>query len=113
MNDNKSEPFGYNRRDFLKRGSFASLMTMMGGVELFAETTPTPAGETKDSEAKIKVAVIGLGARGRDILSALSLLKPADVAAVCDTYGAFLRRSSKFAPNAKKVEDYKAIIDDK
>ena len=46
MNENENEALGYNRRDFLKGGSVATLMTMMGGVELFAQTNAAPAGET-------------------------------------------------------------------
>jgi len=111
MNENGNDFSGYNRRDFLKSGSFASLMTMMGGVELFAQSAPAPASDPIGG--KIKVGVIGLGWRGRDILTSLTKLPQADVAAICDTYGAYLRRSGKFAPAAKPVPDYKAILDDK
>ena len=109
MNLNRSDLSGYNRRDFLKSGSFASLMTMMGGVELFAQSAPV---DEKPVGGLMKVGIIGLGARGRDILGALTKLKMAEVAAICDTYGAYLRRSSKFAPKAKQVPDYKAILED-
>jgi len=55
-------------------------MTMMGGVELFAESAPPASGDGKSAAVKIKVGVIGLGARGREILEALGHLDPADVA---------------------------------
>jgi predicted dehydrogenase len=113
MNENSNDFSGYNRRDFLKSGSFASLMTMMGGVELFAQSTPAAAPDPKAIGGQMKVGVIGLGSRGRDILSSLTKLPEADVAAICDTYGAYLRRSGKFAPAAKPFTDYKAILDDK
>ena len=74
MNENESEALGYNRRDFLRGGSVATLMTMLGGVELFAQTNAAPAGETKAPAVKIKVAVIGLGAWGREILNTLARL---------------------------------------
>jgi predicted dehydrogenase len=112
MSENGNDPFGYNRRDFLKSGSFATLMTMMGGVELLAQSSPAPA-EGKTAGAKFKVAVIGLGDWGRRILTELMRSESADVAAICDTYGAFLRRSSKMAPGAKPFEDYKVILEDK
>ena len=41
MKENSNET--YNRRDFLKSGSFATLMSMMGGVELFAQNSSPPA----------------------------------------------------------------------
>src|SRR5438094_1093342 len=113
MNENGNEALGYNRRDFLKSGSYASLMALMGGVELIAQTNAAPSAEGNPTGAKIKVAVIGLGAWGREILTTLGRLPQAEVAAICDTYGAFVRRSSKFAPKAKQIEDYKAILDDK
>src|SRR5207245_2325032 len=52
MNENGKGPLGYNRRDFLKSGSFASLMSLMGGVELFAQTTSTPTEESKPAALK-------------------------------------------------------------
>ena len=67
MNENGKGPLGYNRRDFLKSGSFASLMSLMGGVELFAQTTSPPTEESKPAGAKLKIGVIGLGAWGREI----------------------------------------------
>jgi len=38
MNDNEIQPSDYNRRDFLKGGSVATLMSLMGGVRLFGHT---------------------------------------------------------------------------
>src|SRR4029077_1283620 len=93
MNENESDVLDFNRRDFLKTGSAATLMTMLGGVELFGETSATPGGEEK-VEAKIKVGVIGLGAWGREILNTLAVVKQADVAAICDTYPASVRRAA-------------------
>ena len=44
MSENENDLLGHNRRDFLKGGSYATLMTMLGGVELFAQTIAAPAG---------------------------------------------------------------------
>ena len=104
----------FNRRDFLKGGSFATLMTMMGGVPLFADPVPEAKPETKPADGpKLKVAVIGLGQRGREILDQLGRSTQAEVAALCDNYPAFLRRSSSKAPGAAQVEDYKAVLANK
>jgi len=114
MNENESEALGYNRRDFLRGGSVATLMTMLGGVELFAQTNAAPAGETKAAPVvKIKVAVIGLGAWGREILNTLGRVPQADIAAICDTYPASLKRTASAAPGAAQTADYKTILDDK
>ena len=104
---------GYNRRDFIKGGSVATLMTMLGGVELFAQTNTAPPTDPGIAPPpKVKVAVIGLGSWGREILNTLAVARQADVAAICDHYPAFMKRASTAAPNAKQVEDYKAILAD-
>src|SRR5712671_4400760 len=83
---NKTETVELNRREFLKGSSFATLMTMLGGVELI---TPAPV-HAVDLETlvpfQVKCAVVGLGAWGREILATLSRLKTAQLVAVCDTY---------------------------
>jgi len=116
----QTESSGYNRRDFLKGSSFATLMTMLGGVQLFAQATPEPPAETKAPPKKLKVGIIGLGTWGREILDQLGrlagdekvLVQP-EVAAICDNYPAMVRRSSRKVPEAAKVEDYKAILENK
>jgi predicted dehydrogenase len=117
MNQPESNQAGFNRRDFLKGGSFATLMTMMGGVPLIAQPAPEPKPGLKPEGAKVKVAVIGLGPWGRDILDQLARIplgKPhPEVVAICDNYPAMLRRSAGKAPGAAPVEDYKAILDNK
>ncbi len=110
---NKTETAELNRREFLKGGSFATLMTMLGGVELI---TPAPA-RAVDLETlvpfQVKCAVIGVGAWGREILGTLSRLKTAQLVAVCDTYPVSLKRAAGSAPKARGVEDYRKILDDK
>ena len=113
MNENESEALGYNRRDFLRGGSVATLMTMLGGVQLFAQTNAAPAGDAKAAAAKIKVAVIGLGVWGREIINTLARVPQADVTAICDTYPASLKRTASAAPGAAQTADYKTILDDK
>jgi|ERR1051326_635650 predicted dehydrogenase len=110
MNENEDNPLGYNRRDFLKGGSVATLMTMLGGVELLADPAAAPSGDIKGTGAKVKVAVIGLGSWGREILNTLGRLPIADIGAVCDVYPASLRRGATAAPNALQTADYKTIL---
>ena len=115
MNENENDALGYNRRDFLKGGSFATLMTMLGGVELFAQTNGRrqPA-RAKKPTVKMKVAVIGLGAWGREIVNTLARCQEeADLAAICDTYPASLKRTASAAPAATQTQDYKTILANK
>ena len=117
MNENESEALGYNRRNFLKGGSVATLMTMLGGVELFAQTNAAPGEAGKAPVAKMKVAVIGLGAWGREIVNTLvnpvAPVEPADLAAICDTYGPSLRRTANSVPGVNQTPDYKTILANK
>src|SRR5881397_1748549 len=102
----------FNRRDFLKGSSVATLMAMLGGVELRAQAQYSKA-EEKEPGMTVKCGVIGLGARGREIVSTLARLKQADIAAVCDKYPAFMRRGANLAPKAKPLDDYRKVLDDK
>ena len=118
MNNSLPDNSEFNRREFLKGGSVAALMTMLGGVELAAKTSPETKGEpTAEVGPTTKVAIIGLGAQGRDILEQLGRLdlkKPhAEVVALCDNYPAMLRRAARNAPGAALVEDYQAVLDNK
>jgi len=109
----KPETAGLNRRDFLRGSSFATLMTMLGGVELISRTTACAADLETLVPFKVKCGVIGLGAWGREIVSTLSRLKTAQLVSVCDTYAVSLKRAASVAPNAKSVDDYRKILDDK
>ncbi len=111
-NENENSGSGFNRRDFLKGGSMATMMTLLGGVELFAQTA-TAADEKTEVLSKNKVAVVGLGAWGREILSALATVPEAVVVVICDIYPAALKRSASLAPAAAQVADFKAVLENK
>jgi predicted dehydrogenase len=122
MNQNELDALGFNRRDFLKGGSVATLMTMLGGVELFGQ--PATAAPESKAMATTKVAVIGLGSWGREILRTLPTLTftppnsdeklpLVEVAAICDNYPAALKRASAEAPKATQTGDYKTILENK
>ncbi|HWW03570.1 MAG TPA: Gfo/Idh/MocA family oxidoreductase [Candidatus Acidoferrum sp.] len=113
MDENETRTPEFNRRDFLKGGSTATLMTMLGGVELFAQTKEDSEIDLEDRGPKVKVAVIGLGTRGREILNTLARWPKAEIVAVCDTYPASVRRSASIAPGAVQTEDYRAILNNR
>ena len=103
----------YNRRDFLKGGSLATLMTLLGGVELIAQDAAPPAASADSAGPKVKCGIIGLGVWGREIINTLLRLPNVDLAAICDTYPAWLKRAANLAPNAMTTPDYKTILADK
>lgn len=103
-----------NRRDFLRGGSFAALLSALGAVELRAQDKPKEGGETqyKTTGAPVKMGVIGCGVWGREIIETLIRLPNTPVVALCDSYGAFLRRANKIAPEARPHENYKDLLGD-
>lgn len=110
-----------DRRDFIKGLSLTSMgMGMAGATELFANAQAAPQVPALDDELKgrpVNCAVIGLGTRGKEILTGLSRMtdKFAPVTYICDTFSAptFVRRAQAIAPTAKFEPDYKKVLDDK
>ncbi len=116
--NNKNESTESNRRDFLKNASLATMMAVVGGVELRAQdaskTAATPdAGLTKiPPPPPINVGVIGLNEWGREILRTLALLPSAPVVAICDNYPGAFARAGKEAPKAKRYDNYTKLLAD-
>jgi predicted dehydrogenase len=108
-NETPKNESGFNRRDFLKGSSAATLMAMLGGVPLVPEARAEDWEEEFDGST-VHCAVIGLGTWGREILANLSRQKGAEITAICDNYGPFLRRSATAYPNATATEDYKEVL---
>lgn len=102
------ESSDFNRRDFLKGSSTATLMAVLGGTPIVAPwvqaADPAPAGEA------FNIGVIGCGAWGRDILNTLSRIPTARIAAVCDSYPVMLRRAKEPAPDARQYADYTELL---
>ena len=114
MKQKKPNTNEFNRRDFLRGSSAATLMTLLGGVELaMGPQSARPVDAEKLHGPAVKSGVIGLGARGREILSTLARLAEAKVVAVCDKYPAYLRRGAGLAPGAASTADYRQILDNK
>lgn len=80
-----------------------------GAGEARAAEEPAAAAQA----APVKVGVIGCGVWGRDILNTLARLPKAEVAAVCDSYPAMLKRGKDAAPKAEGVADYRKILENK
>src|SRR5689334_4372215 len=112
MNSNQTVAADFSRRDFLRGGSMAALFAAMGAQPLQAADAPKEEPR-KAGGAKVKTAIIGLGPWGREVLSTLQRIPEAEVAAVCDSYPAMLRRSLSNAPGVTGTEDYQTILANK
>ena len=112
MNNQPSPDF--NRRDFLRQTSLASLMAFMGGIELRAENAAAPAAAPAYTAIPVgptvNYGVIGLGVWGREIVNTLSQLPNAPVLAICDTYASMVRRTAEAAPKAETFDDYTKLL---
>ncbi len=65
-----------------------------------------------DDEAPVRVAVIGTGGRGSDLLRALVTLDAAEVVGLADDYPPHLEQGAKYAgPKATPFADYRAMLD--
>jgi predicted dehydrogenase len=115
-----------NRRDFLKGVTLTSLGLKIAAEELNAHAQANPqvkaAGSQDfkpDDELKgrpVNCAVIGLGARGKEILTSLSKMGAfAPIVGICDTFSAptFVKKAQAIAPKATFTNDYKKLLDDK
>lgn len=105
-----------SRRNFLQGASMATIMAMLGGIELKpAENEQQP--QAQPTEVKrgnpVNCAVIGCGVWGREILSTLATLPTAPVVAICDNYQPMLNRAKKLAPNAEPFTDYRKLLEKK
>jgi predicted dehydrogenase len=59
----------------------------------------------------VRVALIGSGARGSDLIRALTTIESVDLVAVCDDYPPHLEQGAKYAgPKAKTYADYRKLL---
>lgn len=64
-------------------------------------------------DAPIRVAVIGTGGRGSDLIRALTAIDDAMIVGVCDDYPPHLEQGTKYAgPQAKQFADYRKLLDE-
>lgn len=102
-----------NRRDFLRGGSFATLMMLLGGVPIRAAEDASAGGQAAPAKSQpppVKLGLIGCGQWGRDILEALAAIPHGPVVAICETFPAWLNRAGRLVPDAKKHSDYRQLL---
>ncbi len=98
----------FTRRSFLRGGSYAAAASLLGGIELVAESEQAP--PPASASGIVNCAVVGLGSWGREILTTLARLPQAKVVAICDTFPRSLRRASVIAGGAQGVDNYQSVL---
>jgi predicted dehydrogenase len=64
-------------------------------------------------DAPVRVAVIGTGGRGSDLIRALTTIESVELVGVCDDYAPHLEQGAKYAgPQAKTFADYRKLLDE-
>jgi predicted dehydrogenase len=93
-----------SRREFIQTGAIAAGTIAAPSVLRGAEPTSDP----------VRVAQIGLGTRGIDLIRVAGSNKACKVVAVCDVYQPHLRRGVELSnnPDVKTHVDYKELLDD-
>jgi predicted dehydrogenase len=103
------------RRELLGLGTVGAMLGL-GTYAHAAELTPTQAAYKAVEEipaTPVTIAIIGLGERGREILTSLSYLAGVTVSHLCDTYTGAQKRAQELAKTATFVTDYKVVLADK
>jgi len=88
------------------------LATTLAAGALTNAVCPAQGEATSPEEEPIRVGVIGTGARGCDLIRALTTIAGARVVAVCDPYGPHRERGWQYAgPLARSFEEASAMLD--
>jgi predicted dehydrogenase len=99
--------FTLSRREFLVGATAATAAIWLTADELAAQTPAAAVGPP------LACGVVGLGLRGKELLTTIGRFPNASLAAICDTYEPFVTRAKESAPNATAFSDYKQMLDKK
>lgn len=108
-------PVRKTRRRFL----FESTGLLLGGAALAARARAGDEGsdndkhQDNDEESAVRVAVVGTGARGSDLIRKLTTIDSARIVAVCDDYPPHLEQGAKYAgPGVATFASYEEMLDE-
>ena len=103
------------RRDFLKTLSLASAGVALGGGSVL-NGMPLGAGRAsgKVKGEKVKIAYIGIGNRGEQIIQDFARTNMVEVVALCDVDmgAAHTRKVMGMYPKAKRFKDFRKLFDE-
>ena len=92
----------WNRRKFLASG-----MASLAALSLPLNVTASAAGDKE----RVRVAVVGSGGRGSDLIRKLTTISSVEIVAICDIYPPHLERGLEFAGGAAKgFADYEKML---
>ncbi len=106
-----------SRRDFLKTGSVAAAGLMLGGLSpleaLGANQRRNAAAKVAPVE-RVRLACIGIGNRGWDLVREFGKTGLCDIVALCDVDldADFCQNAIQAHPNAKRYRDFRKMFDE-
>ncbi len=86
---------------------------VLAGAGALAVSGSLPGSRILGANDRIRIALVGAGGRGQEILKAAMRCPNTEVSAVSDVYTRRLEEVAKFAPNAKGYRDFRRLLDDK
>jgi predicted dehydrogenase len=89
------------RRDFLKKTAAASA----------AFLTPRVAARVIGANDRIRIAIIGAGSRGQELLKQISAVPGTEVVAVADVYQRRFDQARQIIPGIRPLGDYRQVLD--
>lgn len=91
----------------------ASRRGFLGAAGALLLTSQTDARAAQAAGEKTRVAVIGVGARGSDLLRSLTTIVGVEVVAIADDYAPHLEKAARYAgPQAKTYADFRQMLKD-
>jgi len=91
---------GSTRREFVKQAA-------LGGAVILASSTAKALG----ANDRVRVGIIGAGARGTDLLQQLSHVPNAELVAIADAYSRNREAGKRFGDRAQTFDDHRRLLD--
>src|SRR5438128_10121603 len=89
-----------DRRRFIKQ---AAAVTAVGFIQ--------PTGRVLGANDRVRLGIIGAGARGQELMKEFVRLPNAEFVAVADAYTRRHDEAKRIAPEAKPLSDHRALLD--
>ncbi len=106
---------GLSRRDFLKTTGLATAGLVLGGLSpLEALGSSEPKKKTAAAADRVRLACIGIGNRGWDLVKEFGASGLADIVALCDVDldAGFCQEALNAHPKAKRYRDFRKMFDE-
>src|SRR5713226_10100789 len=88
------------RREFLKQAAVGGAVALM-----------SPAARVLGANDRVRVGMIGAGARGQELLQQVQKVPNAEIVAIADVYTRRHDEVKAFVPGVRAVKDYRQLLE--